>query len=461
MSKNKIFVLIILFGFFGCSKTDKGPLKVSEINPRYFTDNSGKAVYLTGSHTWDNLVDMTVDDESPVFNYDEYIKFLTAHHHNFFRLWAWDIFTWDTRHNRSKDSLILKVSPHPWLRTGSGTALDGKPKFDLTQFNPDYFDRLKKRVKAAEEANIYVAVMLFEGYGTQFLPKAFNQHPFHPENNINNIEMDTSHDSLGVKIYELGNEQVTKLQELYVNKVIETVGEFDNVLYEISNENHPESTEWQYYMINYIKKVEQEIGKVHPVGMTYQHKGGLNQTLFDSPADWISPGREGDYQKNPPVNSGQKVILTDTDHLWGIGGYRQWVWKSLLRGLNPIFMDPYKGEVLNKGEGDEWEQEMRIAMGLAKKISDKIDLINMVPSTTVTSSGYSLVNKGKEYLIYIPEGRETEVDLSAENGMFQVIWIDPLTGNRWEEDQISGGKIHKLKSPFETVDALIHIAHDN
>ena len=36
----------------------RGPLRVHPDNPRYFTDGSGRAVYLTGSHTWNNLVDM-------------------------------------------------------------------------------------------------------------------------------------------------------------------------------------------------------------------------------------------------------------------------------------------------------------------------------------------------------------------------------------------------------------------
>ncbi|MCI0541159.1 MAG: hypothetical protein L0Z50_38645, partial [Verrucomicrobiales bacterium] len=33
----------------------KGPLTVLKANPRYFTDGSGKAVYLTGSHNWDTF----------------------------------------------------------------------------------------------------------------------------------------------------------------------------------------------------------------------------------------------------------------------------------------------------------------------------------------------------------------------------------------------------------------------
>lgn len=46
-------------------RTSPGPLEVSTINPRYFThrgDRTGQAVYLTGSHIWDNLHDGTRDD---------------------------------------------------------------------------------------------------------------------------------------------------------------------------------------------------------------------------------------------------------------------------------------------------------------------------------------------------------------------------------------------------------------
>ena len=34
-----------------------GPLRVHPQNGRYFTDSGGRAIYLTGSHTWSNLQD--------------------------------------------------------------------------------------------------------------------------------------------------------------------------------------------------------------------------------------------------------------------------------------------------------------------------------------------------------------------------------------------------------------------
>ena len=131
-----LFIGYILI-FCGCSNKQPNILWISDVNPRYFTDNTGRAVYLTGSHTWNNLVDMTAASRRDTFDYNEYLQFLKSYNHNFIRLWAWDLLTWDTRGNREENSHILNIFPKPWLRTGPGLAPDGKPKFDLTKFNPE------------------------------------------------------------------------------------------------------------------------------------------------------------------------------------------------------------------------------------------------------------------------------------------------------------------------------------
>src|SRR5687768_5956452 len=61
------------------------PLWLHPTNPRYFTDGrtnhdgSLKAVYLTGSHTWANLIDRGPSDPPPVFDFDWYLDFLGKH----------------------------------------------------------------------------------------------------------------------------------------------------------------------------------------------------------------------------------------------------------------------------------------------------------------------------------------------------------------------------------------------
>ena len=115
------------------------PLTVSTKNPNYFADESGNAVLLVGSHYWSNLQDAGKTDPSSKFNYSAYTDWMKDNNYNFMRLWhfetpegaAWRTDTWN-------------MDPLPFERasSSSGLAADGKPKFDLTKLNQDYFDRL-------------------------------------------------------------------------------------------------------------------------------------------------------------------------------------------------------------------------------------------------------------------------------------------------------------------------------
>jgi hypothetical protein len=428
-------------------------LRVHPGNRRYFTDGSGKAVYLTGSHTWASLVDIGPSDPPPRFDFGGYLDFLDRHHHNFIRLWTWEPVTWNTRQNR-RDA-IHTAAPQPFARTGPGNALDGKPKFDLTRYDGPYFDRLRTRLLAAGERGIYVSVMLFEGWAMQFSDGAWAGHPFHPANNVNGIDADGN--GMGLEFHTLAHPKVTALQEAYVRKVIDTVGDLDNVLYEISNENHPPSTAWQYHWIDSIHAYERNKPKRHPVGMTFQYKGGSNRALFDGPADWISPNPEGGYRDDPPAADGSKVILTDTDHLWGIGGNHAWVWKSFLRGLNPLFMDPYDGIVLGEPFDPKWEP-IRKNLGYTLRLAEQMDLAAMTPQNRLASSGYCLADapKGNDYLVYLPEGGEVTVDLSAAPGALEVEWISPRDGSKTTGENVQGGRSQKLTAPADG-DAVLRL----
>lgn len=435
-----------------------GPLRVHPTNPRYFTDGSGKAIYLTGSHTWANLVDIGPSDPPPRFDFDACLGWMHRLNHNFIRMWTWEPVTWNTKANR--ENKLHTAAPQPWARTGPGKALDGKPKFNLKKFNSTYFKRLRQRVAAARKRGIYVSIMLFEGWAMQFSQGAWEGHPFHPKNNVNGIDGDVNKDGKGLEVHTLGNKAVTALQEAYVRKVIDTVNDLDNVLYEISNENHPPSTKWQYYMIRYIKRYEKTKPKRHPVGMTFQYRGGKNQTLFESPADWISPNPEGGYRDNPPAADGRKVVLNDTDHLWGIGGNQAWVWKSFTRGYNPLFMDPYDGQVLGQRFDPRWDP-IRRSLGYTLTYANKMNLASMVPHNDLASTKYCLANPGIEYLIYNPAPDEPSFTLKLAAGTYDYEWFNPSSGKTASTGTVKGRNSEQtVETPFRG-DAVLYLARRN
>lgn len=457
--------LTLLLSFSGPSvvnaseKPAAGPLKVCPENPRYFANPSGKAVLLAGAHTWPTIIDMGPADPPPVFDFDKFLDGLCERGHSFTRLWTWEHATWNTKGN--KEAMLHHCRPLPYLRTGPGLAKDGKPRFDLTKYEPEYFTRLRSRVEACGRRGIYASVMLFEGWAMQHSPGAWQSHPFHPENNINGINGDADGDGNGLEVHELKVPAVTAIQEAYVRHVIEAVGDLDNVLYEISNENHPASTAWQYHTINFIHATEKARPKQHPVGMTFQYKGGSNQALFASPAEWISPNAGGtgaagkakpgetNYKTNPPAGDGKKVVLSDTDHLGGLWGDVPWVWKTFTRGHNPLFMDPYDGKVL--GTDDKWEP-VRQAVGHVARLSRRVNLTEMTPQPDLASSKYCLAGgtgKAVWYIVFVPGGGKVTVDLAAAAGQLPVEWIDPKTGKSTPAEKAEGGAKREFTPPAE------------
>jgi hypothetical protein len=204
-------------------------------------------------------------------------------------------------------------------------------------------------------------------------------------------------------------------------------------------------------MINLIKDYETTKPKQHAVGMTFQwdkQDKGTNKNLFNSPADWISPGPEidQDYRNNPPLSKGIKVIIIDTDHLWGVGGSVSWIWKSFTRGLNPIFMDPYLDSKVGNIYDPQWDPE-RKAMGHTLRYAERMNLVASVPSKTICSTTYCLVNPGNEYMVFQPDSGS--FTLKIEAGDFQFEWLHPNLGTVVKKGILTtNAQNRRFKAPF-------------
>jgi hypothetical protein len=97
MKKSTIFSIIILSActFLKAQETldaskFHGLLRISEKNPIYFTDNSAKAIFLTGSHTWENFQEHFTESKQDIFNWEEYLDMMEDYNHNFMRFWMYE-----------------------------------------------------------------------------------------------------------------------------------------------------------------------------------------------------------------------------------------------------------------------------------------------------------------------------------------------------------------------------------
>jgi len=144
---------------FTVSGGPMGPLKQSTANTRYFVDPAGNAVYLTGSHTWDDFQDTSTAAVPAAFPFTQYVAMLKANGQNATILWHKELpreCNWQNSHN-------YNLLQQPWLRNGGGTASDGLAKFDLTQFDSTFFARMRSEVVTLQQNGIYAIVELFDG----------------------------------------------------------------------------------------------------------------------------------------------------------------------------------------------------------------------------------------------------------------------------------------------------------
>jgi hypothetical protein len=230
----------------------------------------------------------------------------------------------------------------------------------------------------------------------------------------------------------------------------------------LGQEGTPEwgdSTAWQYWVIDLVRRHEQEMGyDPHPMGMTMQfpvpEQTKVNDPLFGSRAEWISPGYDDEvfaggghpmapgsppsrWFENPPAADGTKVVITDTDHYAPGRGDALWAWKSFLRGHHPILMDfgllgganppdPSAGGPTSYAAFEP----ARWAMGDTRRFAEQVNLIEMEPRDDLSSTGYALANRGQEYLVLQPRGTAARFTVTLEPGSYAAEWFGVEGRNR-------------------------------
>jgi hypothetical protein len=404
--------------FFCIGFGDASPLQVHPKNPRLFINSDGKALYMAGSATWYILHENGHPvNERRIRNF---LDWLQHQGHNYTRVWSGSFYL---KNNMGPQK------PWPYMRKGPNYAHDGMPKFDLTHPDKAYFNLLRTFLSEVERRGMYCSIMLFGSFnGFRDDNKFRNRIAWHPNNNIN---PETKTLTTGTDFFAM-EPDLTALQEAHVQRMIDAFNEFDNFVWEIGNEAKlPDSKIWQFHMIDYIRDYENTKSKQHLIIMS----GGYNEAgtiLENSPADIISPDSDpGGYKIGGPASYVDKIVINDTDHLWGFSNvakietYRKWVWKTFTRGNHPVFMDDYDSFVNNnQGQINPAYDSVRKNLGYTVTYAQKFrDLASMEPSETVASTNYCLCNPGNEYLVYQPLPDSFTVYL--EKGDYLLEWFDP------------------------------------
>ncbi|MEM0926038.1 MAG: hypothetical protein AAGJ83_08375 [Planctomycetota bacterium] len=193
-------------------------------NPHYFLYRSRPTILVTSAEHYGAVLNLD-------FDYKTYLRTLAEDGLNYTRIFTGTYVEVPGSFGIEHNTLAPKPGRFitPWKRSDLPSAYPGETKLDLSQWNEDYFERLRSFLRCAHEHGIIVEITLF---CSTYADDSWNRHPFNPVNHLHGVEGALSRRQSTT----LANESLSRVQKRFVEKIVREVNEFDNLFFEIQNE---------------------------------------------------------------------------------------------------------------------------------------------------------------------------------------------------------------------------------
>jgi beta-glucanase (GH16 family) len=449
----------VLFDYVRVYKTRPSAVAITHLLPaivddRYFKDSVGKPVVLIGDYTWG-----TFSDEG--YDYKAMFDTLKAHGLNLARVWVF----WGNEkgfESEQTSSGARKGNMVPYLRPGPGLAGDGKPKFDLTKFDPAFFERLRAVCAAARERGLFLQLTLFDAWMIKH-PHLWGMHAYHRDNNINGVDGDPKNTGKGTDgergFCSQGNPGVLEAQKAFIRKVVDTVGEFDTIYFEIANENYY-NADWERGLCEFIHEYERGKPKQHlvmPLDLPNHDHGGIKT--------WDLRSLHANLLKARAL---KQPLIFDTD---GIGNpddatVRKAAWTAFVSGGHVSYLDDsLQPGVQHKGdERGTRRATLRDQLGHLARLTREVHFSEMQPDEALVAGlggrepVFAMSSTG-EAVVFLPSGGNVALDLIRRDGAFKGRWFDPREGKFGEAIPVKGGGKRDIAAP-DGKDWALHLVAD-
>lgn len=481
------------------------PVSVNYTNPLWFDDPSGNPLYLAGHATRNVLQDYNIyhnhtlewDASSPMYvtgdmSWSGYKADLATWGINYIRLWTtmsagWgEDYDWITEPDPDYEQSPTAV---PYARIGvSDAAGNAGRQVDLNVFDQAYFDRMREKIVdlSDETRPVYVSLLLFDAWNFFYSDTLFDKlgrslygNVFRSGNNDNSQSFTSS--TCGAEFFFNPSRHETKWQKAFIQKVIATTYDLNNVIYEITNELGAD----QYGDLTFQNNVHDWIDEYvsaagYPTHLIHMSPGGFPEYCWpwdgdsmapedlDDNADVLSNASKNNCQNNwwdttseiytnPKENKTDlytgytlRPIVNDSDHFMAASqdSYPSSPIISLIRGYHYNIQDePYDcNEIVNfptsvlypacETNSTGWNNA-RYAAGRAVWFTEQFaNLVNMVPQAqgvvetpsshaAPSSTGYCLYDntgEGADYLVYQPNDADIKVYLA--DGAYKYHWYN-------------------------------------
>jgi hypothetical protein len=451
------------------------PIALHTDNPHYFIYKGNPVILLTSAEHYGAVLNLE-------FTYIRYLNSLQQAGMNYTRIFTGSYFEPQGAFGIGNNTLApdsLRVIL-PWARSDQSGYSGGGNKFNLAQWNEDYFTRLTDFIAQAEKRDIMVEVTLFSSIYTG---QNWAVNPLNPDNNINHTTIEQ-----WKNVHTTNTSTIWPLQEALIRKIVRELNGFDNIFYEIQNEPWSDQTvpslifnpydrtaaetwykradlaseqslAWQQKVAVVIKEEESQLKKRHLIAQNYcNFKYPLKQV-----AEEISIiNFHYAYPEVVRWNYGwDRVIGYDETGFAGNADvtYRQQAWRFILSGgglfnnLDYSFVTGHEdGTFVNRAPGGG-STGLRKQLAVLQHFMQQLDFTAMRPDYDCVRKApgvitYALSQTGKQYAIYLDGDGPCTLSLALPKGTYEALWLNPATGSTEKTETITvDAPLHLLPTP--------------
>ncbi|MDP6779418.1 MAG: hypothetical protein QGI83_21875 [Candidatus Latescibacteria bacterium] len=378
-----------------------------------------------------------------------------------------------------------ELKPHNLLPDG---------RFDLDQWNEEYWTRFRNMLKWTAERDIFVQIEVWDRFDYSTLN--WETSPWNPGNNVNYTYDQTGfdvaypehsgrdlqpffHSIEGMPRYDEKLDPIRAYQEAFVARMLSCSLEYGHVLYCMDNETSTPAA-WGQYWIQFIKaaadardvlvcttdmfddafKGEQAEHTPQifedPEHYMFADISQVNSRNYDEAhwerLQWLL--QQVDRHRRP---SNHTKIYGSGYKRFGTGGPEDGVerfWRNILGGsASARFHRPDSGNGLN--------DHARASIEAARLLEKSISFWDVTPHMELLSDrdpneAYLAATPGQRYALYFTNGGSVGLDLSDAPGSFEVTWISvsmgriiEIRGYRPLEKTMDGGDVVTLSAPYK------------
>ena len=386
------------------------------------------------------------------------------------------------------------LKPHKLLPDG---------KFDLDQWNQEYWTRFQSMLKWTAEREIVVQIEVWDrfDYTDAHGWDIWQMSPWRPANNVNYTAEQSGlaetykdhpsqdkqpffHTVPGMKQYQKKYDLIRRHQERFVAKMLSYSLDYGHVLYCMNNETSTPAA-WGQYWIRFIK------ARAAAGGVTICTTDMFDDA-FDADKAKHTPiiFRDAEHYMFADISQVNSRIYDDThwERLLSLlrlvnthprptnhvkiyaGGYSTWGSGAPEDGIERFWRDILAGSASARfhrpgpGEGNALNDSRKGSIKAARILESLIKLWDVTPQMGLLSGresneAYLAARPGESYALYFTHGGSVGLDLSGAPGSFDVTWISISMGMttrttsaqvyRLTEKTIAGGRVVKLSAPYK------------